>query len=96
MLGLGRFKFVNREFWEFPTRTEAGFGRLEAMIARSEGRLKAMIAKSKMCMAKLNGKVDGIVWQVRMLSGGASVVPVGSKVIRSRATRSTTCEQSVI
>ncbi|KAF8457646.1 hypothetical protein BGX38DRAFT_1326593 [Terfezia claveryi] len=60
---LGDFKGdVNKSFGELATRMEAGFGRMETRMEKNYGELKA--------------DIKPLVWQVRILLGGASLVMV--------------------
>ncbi|KAF8435249.1 hypothetical protein BGX38DRAFT_1275091 [Terfezia claveryi] len=67
---LGNFKAdVNKSLGELATRMEAGFGRMET----SQARLETSMEKN---YGELRADIKPLVWQVRILLGGASLVIV--------------------
>ncbi|KAF8420986.1 hypothetical protein EV426DRAFT_610172 [Tirmania nivea] len=67
---LGDFKGdVNKSLGELATRMEAGFGRIET----SQARLETSMEKN---YGELKADIKPLVWQVRIILGGASLVIV--------------------
>ncbi|KAF8420856.1 hypothetical protein EV426DRAFT_719135 [Tirmania nivea] len=75
---LGDFKGdVNKSLGELATRMEAGFGRMETSMEKNYGELKTSQARLETSMEKNYGELKAVikplVWQVRILLGGASL-----------------------
>ncbi|RPB28086.1 hypothetical protein L211DRAFT_778555, partial [Terfezia boudieri ATCC MYA-4762] len=78
---LGDFKGdVNKSLGELATRMEAGFGRMETRFGRMEMSMEKNYRELKTCMGKnygeLKADIKPLIWQVRILLGGASLVCV--------------------
>ncbi|KAF8433812.1 hypothetical protein BGX38DRAFT_1262955 [Terfezia claveryi] len=71
---------VNKILGELATRMEAGFGRMETRMEKNYGELKTSQARLETSMEKnygeLKADIKPLVWQVRILLGGASLVIV--------------------
>ncbi|KAF8439247.1 hypothetical protein BGX38DRAFT_1144805 [Terfezia claveryi] len=61
---------VNKSLGELATRMEAGFGRIETNMEKNYGELKTSMEKN---YGELKADIKPLVWQVRILLGGASL-----------------------